>query len=921
MSGRQDRHKKNATYYANREAREKFVRDFASMKQDADRIESAHAAYETKEEEEGKDIEAVRKFLTNKQLNDRALPAARQKAISRVFETIQELVSKIKSQQTKYEDAKKLTHTYVTRTIPQLERLLNPNQDNEDMLNEYRKLSLDEQQAIENRREEFEALKSEFTNLKATIRGYQKASETVKNKIETHRAVMQAFSRFLRQAGIKPAVAPSVQSAPKVAIFCKEYTPQYYAINAQTATTFNNKVKACLQPTPRMRYDELCAKVDEPSRLTLAQQTPYYYTNPNNPTSILLNHSAGSGKTAAMTLAMSLFVRAGYLPLIVTTDALQRDNTYERAIFIECADWNIQQLLRANGVRNLTELVEKTDDDPTTEAVINAGKEQYKKMATNDNADIWNPKLKVNFRTFSTLCRHELDKRSRIWWDKESPYNLLHKRANGGDENGTRSIFWKTVILMDEVQTMMDEPPPKEELDKKPDKQKHGDIRNVILALWSARKNTNSGPVVIAASATPGNTDFELAMILNLLCKKEEGYQFTNKKVYDYYEAKYPDERNSLATKFKSAHPKPETLLKRMALGRVSYYDSSGSKSVPPMRVVPVQVQLTGEQQKKQSELIQNLRTIVSFVQKRDGSWQLEKDYGSQFARQNKNEPDSYASKEITKFSHKIRSNSIVVDTPAGEQISAKVRTSGYFLPRLKRDGKDRKLRTREDYAQWKAIAPIVSPLYTKTIDCLAQNKARGIRKQYVYINLDANVPQGADLFCAMLGSLLKYKEVGAGDDGVMYSGTYGRVESDNVSTMLDEFNSPANANGSIIDIIVLDRTTKEGVSLYGVGAVYIVGVIDSETDLIQSVARAFRNCRTDPKDLYPTKDVPVLLVTPFAEDSPVHHILLGANRTAGSSSGLTTVLKESSFDREVLKKENDASTAAQNKLTQMLRE
>jgi hypothetical protein len=670
-----------------------------------------------------------------------------------------------------------------------------------------------------------------------------------------------------------------------------------------------------------LRYDELCARVGEPSLLTLAQQTPYYYTNPSNPTSILLKHSAGSGKTAAMTLAMSLFVRAGYLPLIVTTDALQRDNTYERAIFIECADWNIQQLLRENGLKNLTELVEQTDDDPTTEAVINAGKEQYKKMATNDNTDIWNPMLKMNFRDFSTLCRHALKDRS-TW--ATVVYNLLHQRANGGDKKGKRSIFWKTVILMDEVQTMMDEPAPKEEEDKPSEKQSHGDIRNVVLALWNARQNTTSGPVVIAASATPGNTDFELAMILNLLCKKEEGYQFTNKKVYEHNEPKYPDDKYSLAAKFKSAHPKPETLLKRMALGRVSYYDSSGSKSVPPMRVVPVQVQLTGEQQKEQSELIQKLRTTVSFVQKKDGSWQLEKDYGSQFARQKRNEPDTYASKAIKKFSDDIRSNSIVAKTPAGKFISDKVRKSGYYLPGMKKGDTDRTLRTRADYAQWKDIAPIVSPLYTKTIDCLAQNKARGIRKQYVYINLDSNVPQGSDLFCAMLGSLLKYKDYEIDGEGVLYSGSYVRVRADNVSTMLDEFNSPANANGALIDIIVLDRTTKEGVSLYGVGAVYIVGVIDSETDLIQSVARAFRNCRTDPKDLYPTKDVPVLLVTPFAEDSPIHHILLGANKSSGNSANrdqLTLLLKDSSFDRLVLKKENDASVAAQNKLTAMLRE
>lgn len=304
-----DVRQKNAKFYANRAVYDKFVSDFASMKKDVAKIEDAYASYARDQEEED-NIEMVRQLLTNMQVNSNALPAARRRVISKLLTETGDITNKLLTQKHKYQDAKNLKFTYERKTIPDLEKLLNPNNDVGDFLNKYKKLSASEQRAIETDREAFESLEQEFKNTVRTLKNLN-VTEDMKRIIEIHRVVLQAYAKFLRRAGYKPAPAPSVRAAPKVAIFCKEYTPQYYAINSQTALTFYAKVKNCLKPTPRLRYDELCAKVGEPSHLTLAQQTPFYYTNPNNPTSILLNHSAGSGKTAAMTLAMSLFVRAG----------------------------------------------------------------------------------------------------------------------------------------------------------------------------------------------------------------------------------------------------------------------------------------------------------------------------------------------------------------------------------------------------------------------------------------------------------------------------------------------------------------------------------------------------------------------------------------------------------------------------------
>jgi hypothetical protein len=911
----------NENYYVNKLTRDEFVRLFAELKADVLKVQEGAAVFGTAEDmlhDESK-ISEINRILKT-QFDAADMPKTKAATVRGLLELTKDFTNEIITKQQKYVEAGRLS-----RKVRTLWRTLDDLVDKQDSVSDihktFEKLSRNDQNAIQAKRREYERLLNEFRALNPPPP--IGSNPTIDNHIREQKKFLTLFQRFLQRAGIRPTVPPSVRSIPTVAIFDPRFTPQYFAIDERIAGTFANEA-FCLSDLPVFqRYEDLCAAVDQPSKLTLAQQTPYYYSNPSNPTSILLNHSAGSGKTAAMTLACSLFVRAGYLPIIVTTEALAADTTYEKAVFIECADWNIQQLLQSNGRRNLIELVEETTSKPTVEQVIHSGRRLYRKMATTTNDDIWDPSLKMKFKDFSHMCR------SILMGYKPSGIHgkILADRAPF--INGKQNFLWKTVILMDEVQTMMDELPPTEgtfNYETTP----FGDIRNVILALWAARRDTYEGPVVIAASATPGNSEFELAMILNLLCTESEGYKFTNRPYYkgwqdpsDPQSFTYEKEKPRLIKAFKAAHPDPKKLLARMALGRVSYYDSSASKSVPPMRVVPVHVELTGDQQTTQAKMLQKLATEIRLEQRADGSWEIQRDYGSQFMRGQTDHRKN--SESLRTFTAQVKGNSIIAQTASGNTILGKVRNNGYFVPPKVKGGPDSVIRTREDYAKWKEIAPIISPLYTRTIDCLQMNKIRGIRKQYVYINLDSKAPQGSDLFCKMLGSLLRYNEVDRPTDGNVYNGNYARVTTSNLSTMLDLFNSAENQNGAVIDIIVLDRSTKEGVSLFGVGAVYIVGVMDSETDLVQSVARAFRNCRTDPSELYPPlHDVPVMLMTPFANDSPVHSILAEVNNANVKNDlkpdQMAEILKTASFDRDILRRENDAAMVANKKLTEFLK-
>jgi len=133
---------------------------------------------------------------------------------------------------------------------------------------------------------------------------------------------------------------------------------------------------------------------------------------------------------------------------------------------------------------------------------------------------------------------------------------------------------------------------------------------------------------------------------------------------------------------------------------------------------------------------------------------------------------------------------------------------------------------------------------------------------------------------------------------------------------VLDIFNSSKNKDGAVMDVIVLDSNYQAGVSLKGVGAVYIVGIIDTETELVQSVARAFRNCLTDPYKLKPTQDVPVYLMMPDIEGLDLLGIF-DVLKTPDTVERITQVCKECAFDKDILAPENRKALKSGGKLIQ----
>lgn len=64
-----------------------------------------------------------------------------------------------------------------------------------------------------------------------------------------------------------------------------------------------------------------------------------------------------------------------------------------------------------------------------------------------------------------------------------------------------------------------------------------------------------------------------------------------------------------------------------------------------------------------------------------------------------------------------------------------------------------------------------------------------------------------------------------------------------NQKELLKYFNSPENIDGKLCSVFINSGLFKEGISLFDIMFVHIVGVILTQADLIQAVARAIRNC------------------------------------------------------------------------------
>jgi hypothetical protein len=729
--------------------------------------------------------------------------------------------------------------------------------------------------------------------------------------------------KFLIKNGFTEPVVRGVDREPLVTIF--NVDPTSYKIDEGTSRAFELHVNGHIKTADDdAEYHDLCSDVGKPSLLTTAQQTPYYYSNPTNPVSILLNHSAGSGKTAAMTLVSSLYVRAGYLPIIVTTDALANEKTYEEATFLQCADFNIQDLMLANKCKTLVDVVEQTLFDPTQADVFVRGKQLYREMTS---AGVWDDALKMTFKEFTAICRtylsNETSKNRNVPHSPKThnAWKILRDRAPKDESNSDfDKIFDKTVILMDEVHSMLNEPQPRASAngdDATLDYRAHGDIRVVTKALWRAREHSGQdGPVVVAASATPGKSGYEFVMILNLLCEENQGYHF------DGSDRRIPDgvyKAQEVKAAFDAANPDFVPLATQMAYGHVSYYDSGGSKSVPAMRPLKCEVRLTREQSDVQTQEIRDLeKKHIHLVQGDDGDWFIESDFERRYNRTSTNDQTTLAN-----FIKKVKQNSAVARSKVGKELAVQIN----------RDKAVPKIDMRKNIDEWRHNAQMISPLYFETIEQIKKNKNLGVRKQYVYIAVqeDDVYPVGITLFCNMLDSLMRYNNVSDKKSKDTHpEGTYGKLSVPTrrgvpvpdeakvaeLRRVLSLFNSTANKNGAEIDVIVLDKSYSEGISLAGVGAVFVVGAVETDSELVQSVARAFRNCRTDPNELRPTADVPVYLMIPYSPKGDTLEILRAVSPPQETDK-ITRVCKECAFDRTVLDSENKKAEGATERLRQ----
>lgn len=699
----------------------------------------------------------------------------------------------------------------------------------------------------------------------------------VKSNLSLHTIVDQKLG--LINAKIKISDKPTVQIFQ---VQPKKFTGSAAQIQKDVADHY----RRLAWKKTRDSFSSKCAKVGMMSKLTQAQIIAYHYTNPINPRSLLLYHSPGSGKTATMTLILSLYIRDGYMPIIVTKRSLSMNNMFYKAMFLQNAEWNIQQYLDANKASSLAEILERSSGlVPNETEVIEFGKHIINTMG-GSKGKMWFKDMRDNqlsFGRFTYTCNK--------WLSNNLTAGTMERMLNHSRIYKSNDPFYKKVILMDEVHNMIMEGPSDDG---------EGKPLVVMRAFWKSRElSKENGPVVIAASATPGEYPFDAVMVGNLLCDKSKGIDFSNGR-----DLVYKDHVAKFRAAFDKEYPAPYTSYRRISelfAGNVSYFNARGDSSVPNMEPHAIHVELMRHQMAKIEECATKIDLVFDDYRKK---WVL---------KNAKAKLDAGATREQILQARRIdkvqptnvKAIELFVECARNQSLFPTIRG----LPGKIEDA----VEIRPDWLER------VSPLYAKVVSMVIEKMGQGVFKQFIYIDKESR-EYGVKMMATLLESMVGLKSVvdheDTGDLGGMLPLTKANKE-EVASKYLAEFNSwEINPFGKKIKVVILDPHNKEGIDLADVGVVYIVGEIDSETTILQSVARAFRNCRTDPTHLHGnTNTVQVYLVTPTNGETLISDMVRAANPNKDTMAPMLQTMKDLAVDKDLLKIINNDSERVEQAL------
>ena len=145
-------------------------------------------------------------------------------------------------------------------------------------------------------------------------------------------------------------------------------------------------------------------------------------------------------------------------------------------------------------------------------------------------------------------------------------------------------------------------------------------------------------------------------------------------------------------------------------------------------------------------------------------------------------------------------------------------------------------------------------------------------------------------------------------------------------SKLLKQFNDrEKNLDGKLTSLIIGDSALKEGVNLQAVKFVHILGIVKNHSDLVQSTARAIRNCSragTPYDEVSPNKwNICIKIYTPKIEGTDLYPYeilkLLQPLMTDKENLEISVknLMRTTAFDKLLLEKINKKSEEADKKL------
>uniref|UniRef100_A0A6C0BMV6 Helicase ATP-binding domain-containing protein n=1 Tax=viral metagenome TaxID=1070528 RepID=A0A6C0BMV6_9ZZZZ len=650
---------------------------------------------------------------------------------------------------------------------------------------------------------------------------------------------------------------------------------------------------------------------------TPSQLFGYHYFQPFNESiyGVLIDHSAGSGKTALGTLIMSIFARVGYRIMMVATKQLLSRNPYLlEAAFQQNMDFNIQQYIHVKGVSSILELYnQENPNQRITPAIL----ESIGKQGTNAakrlqefGINIWSKQMNIRFsEVFSKRGYEELGRAARADYPGVTQtgaktikqWSQLGKAAQPyNPEDPWGNVF----VLIDEAHKFMDT-----SFDQ------NGNFLMFTLACWRSYAYHEAHPEhrsirVLLMTATPMvNHPVDLINLLNCTVSEDRAIKLLTDDEYLQYAGLTATEYRrtfsdtiypAMIRNFEQTYVEGDRItnlrpIQELLNGHISYLNVMGDANhfaTPQIVYVDVNYSPTQEQDVRQCF---EQHTSLKY-DRRTGLWMLDetKTDSTQSPRKTVQydwDEDLFGTPSETLWEDEDLDDAGLargMDKKKKRAVEKCLRQETIFpsfsgtrkrtqeMNRMKKQRTTLSTRTLAstvpNVRKAKQITEKYSPLLSRVFGKIEALRTASIRKfrddririhqikQILFVDTkDTRLLYFvANWFAAMYGytvlnpaqkrneskverQRVDHKKTVYKNILVLHEGL--KTDKKALRAFVAMFNSKENHGGKLASLVVYGAAFKEGLSLKGVGAIHIAGLVMSRADLAQAIARGIRNC------------------------------------------------------------------------------